>query len=234
MKNHLNKIFWLTPVLLGALAVAGLTACSSDDDEASSAPIKVTAVYLEDVQSGSNTDRLVAFARLGQTIRLEGAGFSGLKKIYVNGYETYFNPVFVTENNVWLTLSGSTPTVEADAAVRNTIALEKSGQPRVVHQFEIRASAPAVTRISHTMPQAGDVITLYGTGLHGVTSVTFPTNVVVTEGIVSDDENGEFCVVTVPEGLSDEGGALLVTCANGGAYSPACFNFKKGLYHDFD
>jgi hypothetical protein len=84
------------------------------------------------------------------------------------------------------------------------------------------------------MPQAGDRITIYGTGLQGVTSVTFPGNVTVTAGIVSDDEKGEFCTVTIPEGVSNDGGSILVTGANGGAYSPACFNFKKGLFQNFD
>jgi hypothetical protein len=234
MKNQLNKNFWTIPVLLGALTAAGLSACSSDDDDTSSAPMKITAVYLEDAQSSANPDRRVEFARLGQTIRLNGAGFTGMKKIYINGYQTYFNPVFVTESNVWVSISGKTPTVEAEEAARNTIALEKDGQARLVYPFEIRAAAPTVASISHTMPQAGDRITLRGTGLQGVTAVTFPGNVKVTEGITSDDEEGEFCAVTVPEGVSDEGGSLLVTCANGGAYSPACFNFKRGLYQNFD
>jgi hypothetical protein len=234
MKTQLNKNFWIIPAFLGALMAAGLPACSSDDDDTSSSPVKVTAVYLADAQSSANTDRLVEFARLGQTIRLEGSGFPGVKKIYINGYETYFNPVFVTERNIWVSISGKTPTVEAEEAVRNTITLEKNGQPPLVYPFEIRAAAPTVASISHTMPQAGDLITLRGTGLQGVTAVTFPGNVTVTEGIASDDEDGEFCTVTVPQGVSDEGGSLLVICANGGAYSPACFNFKSGLYHNFD
>lgn len=234
MKNQLNKNFRIIPVLLGMLSAAGLTACSNNDDDTSSLPMKIAAVYLEDAQSGSGTDRLVEFARLGQTIRLEGSGFLGLKKIYINGYETYFNPVFVTESNIWVSVSGETPTVEAGEAVRNTIVLEKGGQARLVHPFQIRAAAPTVASISHTMPQAGDLITLRGTGLQGVTAVTFPGNVTVTEGITSDDEGGEFCTVTVPEGVSGDGGSLLVSCANGGAYSPACFNFKKGLYQNFD
>ena len=102
--------------------------------------------------------------------------------------------------------------------------------------FEVRASAPSVTSISHTLPQAGDEITITGTGLQGVESITFPGNVVVSkgQGIVSDDEEGKWCTVVVPEGVSSDGGSILVTGANGGAYSPACFNYRKGLIHNFD
>jgi hypothetical protein len=47
---------------------------------------------------------------------------------------------------------------------------------------------------------AGDKITIYGTGLQGITKCfIFPGNVVVTEWFISDNEKGEFCIVTVPK-----------------------------------
>ncbi|NLJ20259.1 MAG: hypothetical protein GX429_03945, partial [Bacteroidales bacterium] len=151
-----------------------------------------------------------------------------------NGYDNYFNPVFVTDNSMWITISQDVPTIDAPEDVRNTIRVVKSSSNFFVFPFEIRSAAPTITSITHTMPKAGDKITIYGTGLQGITSITFPGNVVVTDGIISDNEKGEFCIVTVPEGVSDDGGSLLVIGANGGAYSPACFNFKNGVFHDFD
>lgn len=50
----------------------------------------------------------------------EGSGFSGLKRIYVNGYETYFNNALMTDNNVWVTLNAATPVEKANVSVRNT------------------------------------------------------------------------------------------------------------------
>ncbi|GHS98656.1 hypothetical protein FACS189421_07640 [Bacteroidia bacterium] len=232
MKNRLNKSLGLIYILLGCLIV-GFTSCKDDDNTSSSSPMKISAVYLENARATTKKERLVEFVRLGQTLRLEGSGFIGLTKIYVNGYETYFNPVFVTDNNIWVQISGQTPTMDAEESVRNTIVLQK-GDQRFVLPFEIREAAPSITKISHTMPQAGDPITIYGTGLQGVSSIIFPGNVVVTNGIVSDDEKGEWCTVTVPSGIGDNSGSLLVICANGGAYSPACFNYKKGLIHNFD
>ena len=41
-------------------------------------------------------------------------------------------------------------------------------------------------------------------------------------------------MVNVPEGISDNGGSIFIECANGGAYSPAYFNCKKGVILDFD
>ncbi|MCE5330668.1 MAG: glycan-binding surface protein [Bacteroidales bacterium] len=234
MKNRNDKSFWTLFIFLG-LSVFGLlfNSCKDNNDEESNAPITIEKVYLEDAQS-SVPDREVTFARLGQVLRIEGSGFTGVKKVYINGYDNYFNPVYITDNSMLVSISQNVPTTDAADNERNTIRLEKSASNSFTYSFEIRASAPTVTSISHTMPLAGDSITIYGTGLQGVTSVTFPGDVVVTEGIISDNDKGTFCKVIVPDGVSAEGGSLLVVGANGGAYSPACFNFRKGLYQNFD
>jgi len=234
MKNIIYKKIWTLFSLLGLFACAlGFNSCEDDDSSGDKSPITITKVYLEDAQS-SVPDREVEFTRLGQTLRLEGSGFSGVKRVYINGHNVYFNPVYVTNTSMLIRSTQEVPVLEASDDVRNTIRLEKSNDNYLVYNFEIRASAPTITNISHTMPQAGEVITLTGTGLAGVTKVVFPGDVVVTEGILSDDEEGLFCVVTVPAGVSNEGGAIFIECANGGAYSPAYFNFKKGLIHNFD
>ena len=231
MKNRNYKGF--LALFLGLSVFALLFHSCEDDDDVSSAPVTITKVYLEDAQS-SVPDREVTFVRLGQTLRLEGSGFTGIKNVYINGYENYFNPVYITDNSMLVSISQDAPTIDAPEEVRNSIRLEKSESNVFTFSFEIRSSSPTISSISHTMPQAGDSITIYGTGLHGVTSVRFPGDIVVTEGIVSDNEEGEFCKVIVPDGVSDDGGSLLVIGANGGAYSPAYFNFKKGLYQNFD
>jgi hypothetical protein len=223
-------------LLAGLLVTAfAFNACEDDKNEGSDTPMKINKVFLENAQS-SVPDREVTFARLGQVIRLEGSGFTGITKAFVNGKSCYFNPVFVADNSMMVQISSDVPTIEASDDVRNTIRLEKSENNFLVYSFEVRASAPTITSISHTLPQAGDEITITGTGLQGVESVTFPGNVVVNkgQGIVSDDEDGEWCTVVVPEGVSNDGGSILVTGANGGAYSPACFNYRKGLIHNFD
>jgi hypothetical protein len=229
MKNIIHKNLWLLLVFIMGLTT--LVSCNDDDITLRTA-MKITAVYLEDATS-SVPDRKVDYARLGQTLRLEGSGFTGLQKIYINGRSTFFNPTLLSDVTAFVSISGETPTADAEPAERNTIILEKNGN-KYVYDFEIRAAAPTVTSISHTMPQAGEEIVIYGTGLKEITKITFPGNVVVTQNIVSDNENGEFCIVAMPSGVSDNGGSLLVEGVNGGAYSPAYFNFKVGIYHNFD
>ncbi len=231
MKNRYSIINRLTAMAFMFLLVSLLFTACDDDDETSGGPITIGSVYLQDASS-SVPDREVTFARLGQLIRIEGTGFTGLKKVYINGESTYFNPVMVSDNSMLVSVSRSTPTTEAEADVRNTITLANDSYEATI-DFEIRAEAPVINYITNTLPLAGEYIGVTGTGLVEVSRVVFPGGVEVTEGIISDDE-GELFIVAVPEGVSEEGGSLFVECANGGCYSPACFNFKPGVILDFD
>lgn len=231
-ENILNKSYWGRVSILG-LILFGLvfTACSPDDDTNDS-PITVDAVYLQDVNS-TVPDREVEFARLGQLLRLEGSGFTGVRRIFINGFQTDFNPVYVSDNSMLIRVSSDTPVMEAGEDVRNTIRLVKDNSETTI-EFEIRASAPTINYVSHTLPKAGEEITVYGTGLFEVSKVVFPGNIEVTDGITYDEEDGEFFTVTVPEGVSPEGGSIYVETANGIAYSPAFFNVERGLILNFD
>lgn len=230
MKYILNKKSWAPIALLTMMAFSlFFTACENNDSEGGK--ITISKVFLEDVNA-TVQDREVTFARLGQTLRIEGSGFTGLRKVYINGYSTYFNVVFVSDKSMLISVSSDTPILEADPSVRNTIRFVNDNN-ETTFTFDIRASKPLIDRISNTMPKAGETITVYGSGLTEVSKVTFPGNIEVTTGIVSD-EKGEFFTVVVPNGVSDNGGSLFVQSSNGGAYSPAYFNFKKGVLLDFD
>ena len=230
--NYLDKYTKTFILLLSVWACSSfLSSCEDDSSNNNDAAMEITGIYFENAES-TVPDRLVDFGRLGQLIRIEGQGFTGLKKVYINGYSCYFNPVLVSDQSFIVLIDKNTPTTDADDSVKNTIRLEKNGS-EYTYDFDIRASAPTITSISNTLPRTGEQITVYGTGLDEVTKVTFPGNVEVTDGIIQDQSDTSF-VVTVPAGISDEGGSLLVECANGGAYSPAYFNFKKGVILNFD
>lgn len=233
MKNYiLNKRYCTAITMIFVMFVSMLfNACDNNDSSSDSGPITITKVFLEDVNS-SVPDREVPFARLGQLIRIEGTGFTGLKKVYINGYDTYFNVVYVSNTSMLISIYKDTPVLNADPAVRNTIRFVNDSN-EFTFPFEIRSAAPVITRISNTLPNVGEMITVYGTGLTEVKKVVFPGNVAVTNGITYDKE-GNFFTVTMPAGVSADGGSLLVESANGGVYSPAFFNFKKGVILNFD
>ncbi|MDT0647988.1 glycan-binding surface protein [Zunongwangia sp. F260] len=232
-ENIISKKYRGYISLLGIFIFGFLfTACSNDDDAGGGGAVTVDTVYLQDVDSDV-PDREVTFARLGQLLRLEGSGFTGVRRIYINGFQSSFNPVFVSDSSMLVRVSGDTPTIEAEEDVRNTIRLVKDNSETTI-EFEIRSSAPTINRVSHTLPNPGEEITVYGSGLIEVSKVIFPGGVEVTEGITFDEEDGEFFTVTVPEGVSEDGGSLYIESANGAAYSPAFFNVERGVVLNFD
>lgn len=221
------RYIWTLCLAFTALA---FTACSDDDNDSQSTPMTINKIFLEDVKS-SVPDREVTFARLGQLLRIEGTGFSGLKKIYVNGYDTYFNNALMTDNNVWVTLNGNTPVDKAEADVRNTIVLVKDGT-QLTYEFTIRAAAPSVSYVDNTLPKAGEIVTVYGRNLQETSKITLPGGVEVTENIYND-EDGEFYAFYMPAGVT-ESGSIVSEGANGMAVTPAYFNFNDCYIIDFD
>lgn len=131
--------------IIMALAVAaGFSSCSDDDGDpypGGNGPVTVNKVYLEDNSDDATVaEREVTFARLGQTLRLEGSGFGGTRKVYVNGYETYFNTTYVTDRSMILVLQGKTPVSTAPDSVRNKIQFVKDSGT-YTYDFIIRAAA---------------------------------------------------------------------------------------------
>jgi hypothetical protein len=187
-------------------------------------------VFLEDANSNV-PDREVDFARLEQTIRLEGENFLGLTKVYINGYSCYFNPVFVADNSMLVRINENVPITDAAENVRNKIRLEK-GDKYTIFDFEIRAAAPSITNVSHTLPLADEWVTITGNGLVEIKKVIFPGNIEVTE--IEQGKDGKFFNVKVPAGIPEAGGSIYVEGSNGGAYSPAYFGCKNNVILDFD
>lgn len=227
MKN-LNYIWLLCLALASTLC---FTACEDDNDEGNpSGPMNVAQIYLEDAKSDV-PDRAVDFARLGQLIRIEGSGFLGLKKIYINGYETYFNNALVTDNNIWVSLNNKTPIADAAPEERNKIRLVKGGT-ELIYDFIIRAASPQIEYIDNTLPEEGETVTVYGSNLQETTKVILPGGIEVTSGIESD-EDGDWYSFTMPGGIA-QGGSITSEGANGTAITPAYFNEKSCMVLDFD
>lgn len=220
------KYIWL---LCLVLTTACFVSCDDDDDAKDSKPILITQIYLEDYKSAV-PDRAVEFARLGQLIRIEGSGFLGMKRVYVNGYETFFNVAYVADNSMLITIDSKTPVVDAPEEVRNKITLVKSGA-KLEHDFEIRSAAPSISYISNTLPQTEEKVTVYGTGLHETSKVTLPGGTEITN--VESDEDGEWYSFTMPSGVTASG-SIYSEGANGTAATPAYFNDKSCMILDFD
>lgn len=226
----MKSIFKIT---IGLMACAfALVACDDDDDSSNSTPITINAVYLQDADA-SVPNRQVDFVRLGQLVRIEGTGIKGINRIYINGYSCYFNPVLLTDNNVWVTVDSDVPISDADEDVRNTIVLSKPSGVSCTFSIEVRSASPTITSINNTLPKEGETVKCTGTGLLEVSSVILPNGTEITENIESD-EDGEWFTFIMPTITDSIAGSLFITCANGSAYSPQYFNYYAGIILDFD
>lgn len=231
--NKVEKAFkGLLPILLTAALTPMASSCD-DDDDSQSRTMVIEKIFLEDVDASDGvTDREVEYARLGSLLRIQGSGFTGLKYIYVNGYDTYFNNALMTDENVWVTLDDDTPIEDADPEVRNTIQFVKDNTS-TTYSFTIRAASPSVTSIDNTLPSAGETVIVYGTNLHETTSVTLPSGTVITDGIEYDEEDGTWYSFTMPSGETASG-SITSEGANGTAVSPPYFNFNDCYVINFD
>lgn len=226
----MKKLNYIWMLCLTLIFTAGFIACDDDDEGGDNSPMSITRIYLEDADSNV-PDRPVEFARLGQLIRIEGNGFIGLKKIIVNGYETFFNTALVTNNNIWVSLHKDTPIADALPEERNIIRLVKNGT-ELAHEFVIRAASPQISSISCTLPKVGQKVRVYGINLQETTQIILPGGMELTEGIVSD-EAGEWYEFIMPAGVT-EGGSITSEGANGTAITPAYFNEDRAMILDFD
>lgn len=221
---------------MAALGAITLASCDKEDvyfsDENQSSPMTITQVYLEDYKS-SVPDRPVEFARLGQMIRLEGSGFVGVRKVYINGYDTYFNRAYVSDHSMIVSINSKTPVVDCEPELRNTIRLVKDNA-EYLYNFTIRNGYTLIKQVSNTLPKAGETVTLYGSYLHEPTSITLPGNVVADPATYEyDEEEGEWCTFVMPAGVT-EGGAIIFESPNGITETPAYFNEKRGMMLNFD
>lgn len=216
------------------LLFVGFTACNEEDKyfekDAQNTPIVINKIYLEDTES-SVPDREVTFARLGQVIRLEGSGLYGIKHVYVNGYDTYFNRTYVSDKSILFQLNSNTPISDADESVRNTIRLVKDGTEFTYKELTIRAASPSISSVNNTMPKVGEKVTVYGNNLQETTKVTLPGGVEITD--IESDEDGEWYSFTMPNGVT-EAGSITSEGANGTAATPAYFNESRCIILDFD
>ena len=153
-----------------------------------------------------------------------------MKKLYINGYDTYFNTAYITDRSMLVNIHAKTPVVEAEDDVRNTIRFVKDNT-ELVYSFVIRSASPSISSISNTLPMAGETVTVYGSGLHETSLLTLPDGTTITN-IVSDDD-GEWYSFTMPSGIT-KGGSIYSEGALGIAATPEYFNNTDCMVLDFD
>jgi hypothetical protein len=134
------------------------------------------------------------------------------------------------DNSIILQVPSTIPFGKITAANKNILSVTTNGGT-VNYSFPI-APNTTLTGASNEFANPGDSVTLIGTGLFKVQSVTFPGNLTVTS-FGAPDTSGIKITVPVPANLT-LGGPITITTAYGTAVSTFSFNDTTGMKCDFD
>ncbi len=235
MKTILNCVLAVCWV---AGLVGGFSACQKNDDNVAPAPVitrvrtvSKDSMYTYTVQSSLTTSYTairtvpVAFdstTTLGQPGRMYAILGENLQKttaIYFNDISVYFNPAFVTNTSIIVTIPVTTPF----SGSNKVKVVTSSGQTEF--GFSIKQPAPVITNIDQLAGNAGDIITITGTTFDNVSAVSFGTaNAEITAKTTTELK------VKVPAGVTST--TVAVTTPGGKVAYGIPFGFKYALFED--
>ena len=96
----------------------------------------------------------------------------GMKKVYINGYETYFNRAYVSDNSMLVTLNTKTRS-PMPTRMRNTIRLVKD-RTETIYEFRDSRRLPVHHIGQQHSARRRPKVTVYGSSLHETYLITLP------------------------------------------------------------
>ncbi|WP_183557616.1 glycan-binding surface protein [Mucilaginibacter sp. SP1R1] len=191
------------------LALAGMVfiqaSCKKDTNTKGSGNPVITGVR---AYKASPRDSVLTKANPGDYVVLQGSHLTGITAVYFDGAKASINTALGSDANFPVVIPGTIPFATVTNDQLNTIVVT-TATGTVTYKFPITAPSPHIASISNEMPNAGDVITLNGSGLFAITSVTFPGNIAATS--FTSDAGGSVATVTVPAGVTTSGPVVVVT-----------------------
>lgn len=151
---------YLSLLLIVLFSASLFQSCNNDDDELQgvSAPV-IEYVAASVDENGQAANPLVAteIGYANNTYVIHGKGFSSLRHIYFNDYESQFNPNLVTDTDIFITINKDTPY----SNVSNKLKLE-TAFGTVEYDFVIAPPVPVFSSFNPVNAADGEVITLKG------------------------------------------------------------------------
>jgi hypothetical protein len=153
MKNI--KIKYLLPFFVMALMVLSVfSSCNSDDsDNGSSGGLTITSVAKS--VEGDLVPVTVGDPKNYYIIR--GTGLKDVTKIYFNDFDTYFNPVLVTDTEIFVLIDEKTPYADSSNKLK---VVTKGGT--ILYDFIVAPPTPKFDSFNSINAAEGDVVTVYG------------------------------------------------------------------------
>ncbi|UMY65410.1 MULTISPECIES: IPT/TIG domain-containing protein [unclassified Flavobacterium] len=138
-------------LLAGSMAMVG-TSCSSDSEGSGGAPM------IESVAAAADANlEPVTVGYAANMYVIHGSGFATTQKIYFNDTDTYFNPVLVTDTDIFVTIDRDTPYADVSNKLR---VVTKNGEAEF--DFVVAPPAPGVHSFNPINAADGQEITIYG------------------------------------------------------------------------
>ncbi len=209
-------------ILALGMAVLIIGACKKDNAEVSSGSPKIDRIRL---LNPAKKDSTFTAALPGTQVVIEGENIGGVQKIYFNGVEAWFNPVYNTDQVMIVTIPRYAPTAANKPDVDSKIRMLTS-HGETFYDFTLTPPDPTITYIKNENTIPGQDLTIVGESLFQVTNVTFPGDRVVT--VFSASPDGTQLVVKVPADLGITSGILTVNTKFGKVNSAGPINKVAG------
>jgi len=162
---------------------------------------------ITDVRVVSKPDTSIAAIGAGNMIVIEGNNFTGVKQVLFNNFSASFNPNYVTDKTIIVTIPEDAPTEVTDPNAPNELKVVTEGG-FATFDFALLPPDPQIL-VLNEFTKPGDEMVLYGTNIFLVEKVILPGNIEVTDFTV--DEEGTILAFTMPENATEPGTVQLKT-----------------------
>lgn len=201
--------------LLSVFAILFVVSCSDDDSITPGKP------SIENVSLAEN-DSLVEYGYANNMYIVRGAGFTGTQKIYFNDVDTYFNPTFVTDGVILVTIDEDTPYENASNEL-------KVVTPRgtAIYPFVVAPPAPTLKSFQPINAAEGEEITIYGkyfldpvVTIDGIEAEIVSSSINQIVAVVPAGSNGKYVQVETISGASEWDTAIGTAIYDDAFYAP--------------
>ena len=181
--------------------------------------------------SQSSTTTVITKVSLNSSlIRICGSGFATAKVIYFNGTKVSVNPVFITDKNIIVQVPSTLPYgSDVDSNSRNTIRIVTQFDD-YTYKFNFIGPAPVIKSVSHTLPKAGESITIYGTNLRDIDTLLLPGKIFIDPSLLQLNSEHTQITLIVPQSATKYPGAIYIHSINGSAYSSNYMNRNNCVF----
>jgi hypothetical protein len=166
-------------------------------------------------------DSLTTSGKGGNLYQIVGTNLGSVTQVTFNGVVAYFNPAYITNNSVIVTLPTTAPFGTTQTGVLALTTLHGVAD----FKFTVIQPPPTITSFTPVAASAGDTVTITGLVLDNATSVKFGT----TPATIVSNTSTQLKVL-VPAGIVQA--FISVTTAGGTTVSTGSFGYKYLIYAD--